>query len=114
MESDIATIMQPLHLIAHVLKQKFVFVQVHLQPPPQQPQQELHTEGGNHPLVAEHSTCKSSLGRKASSAFTAEHLELLLTRWHNSHDCSPPWRLGAGGGGRRVGICVLRRSGDKS
>lgn len=54
MKSDIATIMQPLHFIAHVLKQKFVFVQVHLQPSPQKPQQELHAESWNHPLVAEH------------------------------------------------------------
>lgn len=55
MEGDITAVVQPLHLVAHVLEQKLVLVQVHLQPPPQKPQQELHAESRDHPLVTEHS-----------------------------------------------------------
>lgn len=53
-EGDVAAVVQPLHLVAHVLEQELVFVQVHLQPPPQQPQQELHAEGRDHTLVTQH------------------------------------------------------------
>lgn len=50
MEGDIAAIVQTLHLIAHMLEQKLVLVQIHLQAAPQKPQQELHTECGDYPL----------------------------------------------------------------
>lgn len=51
MEGDITAVVQPLHLIAHVLEQKLVLVQVHLQPPPQKPQQELHAESRDRSLI---------------------------------------------------------------
>lgn len=54
MESDVAPVVQPLHLVAHVLKEKFVFVKVHLQPPTQQAQQEFHAERGDQALDGKH------------------------------------------------------------
>lgn len=42
MESHIPPTVQSLHLIAHVLKQQLVLVQVHLQPASQQTKQELN------------------------------------------------------------------------
>lgn len=50
MESDITTIVEPLHLIAHVLEQQLVLVEIHLQPASQQPQQEFHSEGRDYTL----------------------------------------------------------------
>lgn len=42
MEGHVASTVQSLHLVAHVLKQQLVFVQVHLQPASEQTEQELH------------------------------------------------------------------------
>lgn len=50
MKRHISSAVQSLHLIAHVLKQQLVFVQVHLQPAPQQPEQELHSGCWDHTL----------------------------------------------------------------
>lgn len=50
MEGHIPPTVQSLHLIAHVLKQQLVFVQVHLQSAPQQTEQELHPGCWDHTL----------------------------------------------------------------
>lgn len=50
MEGYISSAVKPLHLIAHVFKQQLVFVQVHLQPASEQPEQELHPGCWNHTL----------------------------------------------------------------
>lgn len=50
MKSHIPSVVQPLHLIAHVFKQQLVFVQVHLQPASQEPEQELHPRCWDHTL----------------------------------------------------------------
>lgn len=50
MKRHIPSAVQSLHLIAHMLKQQLVFVQVHLQPASQQTEQELHPGCGDHAL----------------------------------------------------------------
>lgn len=50
MESHISSVVQPLHLVAHVLEQQFVFVQVDLKPSSEQTEQELHPGCRNHAL----------------------------------------------------------------
>lgn len=50
MEGNISTTVQSLHLVAHVLKEQLVFIQVHLQPAPEQSQEKLHPRGGDHAL----------------------------------------------------------------
>lgn len=50
MEGYISSTVKSLHLIAHVLKQQFVFVQVHLQPASEQTKQELHPRCWDHTL----------------------------------------------------------------
>lgn len=50
MESDITTIMEPFHFIAHVLEQQLVLVEIYLQPAPQKPQQKFHSEGRDYSL----------------------------------------------------------------
>lgn len=49
-ESHISSTMKSLHLIAHVFKQQLVFVQIHLQPAPEQPEQKLHPRCRDHSL----------------------------------------------------------------
>lgn len=51
MERHIPSAVQSLHLIAHVLKEQLVFVQVHLQPAPQQAEQEFHPGCWDHALA---------------------------------------------------------------
>lgn len=43
MEGDVPSTVQSLHLIAHVLKQQLVLVQVHLQPASEEAEQKLHS-----------------------------------------------------------------------
>lgn len=50
MEGDVPPAVQSLHLVAHVFEQQLVFVQVHLQPAPEQTQQELHPGRWDHAL----------------------------------------------------------------
>lgn len=52
-EGYIAPVVQPLHLIAHVLKQQLVLVQVHLQSASEQTQEELHPGRRDHTLRRE-------------------------------------------------------------
>lgn len=54
MEGYISSAVQSLHLIAHVLKQQLVFVQVHLQPASEQAKQELHPRCRDHTLGKTH------------------------------------------------------------
>ena len=50
MEGHVTSTVQSLHLVAHVLKQQLVFVQVHLQPASEQTEQELHPGRGDNAL----------------------------------------------------------------
>lgn len=50
MEGHIPPAVQSLHLVAHVFEQQLVLVQVHLQPAPEQAQQELHPGRRDHTL----------------------------------------------------------------
>lgn len=50
MESDITTIMEPFHFVAHVLEQQLVLVKIYFQPATQKPQQKFHSEGRNYSL----------------------------------------------------------------
>lgn len=52
-ESHIPAAVQPLHLIAHVLEEQLVFVQVHLQPAAEETEQELHPGRRDHALGGE-------------------------------------------------------------
>lgn len=49
-EGHVSTAVQSLHLVAHVLEQQLVFVQIHLQAASEQPEQELHPGRGDHAL----------------------------------------------------------------
>jgi len=50
MEGDISSIVQTLHLIAHVFEEELIFVQVNFQTTSQQTEQKLHPRGWNHSL----------------------------------------------------------------
>jgi len=50
MEGDISSIVQTLHLIAHVFEEELIFVQVNFQTTSQQAEQKLHPRGWNHSL----------------------------------------------------------------
>lgn len=62
MESHIPAAVQPLHLIAHVLEEQLVFVQVHLQPAAKETKQELHPGCWDHALGGEEVAQGTSLG----------------------------------------------------
>ena len=49
-EGHISTAVKSLHLIAHVLKQQLVLVQIHFQPSSEQTKQELHPGCWDHAL----------------------------------------------------------------
>lgn len=54
MECDISSIVQTLHLVAHVFEEKLIFVQVNFQTTSQQTEQKLHPRGWNHSLYQNH------------------------------------------------------------
>lgn len=62
MESHISAAVQPLHLVAHMLEEQLVFVQVHFQPAAEETEQELRPGGGNHALGGEEVRQVTSLG----------------------------------------------------
>ena len=63
-EGDVPPVVQPLHLVAHVLEEQLVLVQVHLQAAPQQTQQELHPGGGDQALGGRGRSGGAGVGRK--------------------------------------------------
>ena len=101
--------MQPLHFIAHMLKKQFVLVQVHLQPSPQQSQQELHTKSWNHTLVTEHSHHLAVTFRLGFCFHTKKH-GVILKRWKLGTDGKEVFCLSGGW----LRALALRGAGDKS
>lgn len=75
MERHISAAVKPLHLVAHVLEQQLVFVQVHLQPAAEEAQQELHPGSRDDALRAGKVTQGSPLG-----VFALHRLELVWNR----------------------------------
>lgn len=73
MESHISAAVQPLHLVAHVLEQQLVFVQVHFQAAAEEAEQELHPGSGDDALRADKVTQGSPL-----AVFALQRLELVL------------------------------------
>lgn len=91
MESHIPAAVQPLHLVAHVLEEQLVFVQVHLQPAAEETEQELHPGRRDHALGGEEVTQGTSPG---GGVFALQRLELVLNRTLNHFKLNTKRQMG--------------------